>query len=124
VHILPLGAQSLRFSEVRKFVLIMIGDPEREQRLSTIHLQELFGLTRAEARVAIRTLNGKGLQGIASDLSVTISTVRIHLQRVFEKTGTHRQAELVRLLLQTQTDVEAGSVKNRKYTCEAAAASA
>jgi DNA-binding CsgD family transcriptional regulator len=41
---------------------------------------------------------------VAEELSVTLSTVRIHLQRGFEKTQTHRQAELVRLLLDIQAD--------------------
>jgi DNA-binding CsgD family transcriptional regulator len=34
---------------------------------------------------------------------VTLSTARTHLQSVFEKTGTHRQAELVRLLIELET---------------------
>ncbi|MFD0325598.1 helix-turn-helix transcriptional regulator [Lysobacter gummosus] len=46
------------------------------------------------------TSEGHGLQHVANALGVTLSTVRIHLQHVFEKTNTHRQAELVRLLLQ------------------------
>ena len=49
--------------------------------------------------MALLTLRGAGLRPIAEELAVSVSTVRIHLQRVFEKTGTHRQAALVRLLL-------------------------
>ena len=36
---------------------------------------------------------------VAENLGVTLSTVRTHLQRAFEKTDTRRQSELVRLLL-------------------------
>lgn len=36
---------------------------------------------------------------ISDELSVSLATVRTHLQHVFDKTETHRQAELVRLLL-------------------------
>lgn len=62
-------------------------------------LRRIYGLTRAESDVAVRILGGKGLAPIAEELSVSLTTVRTHLQRIFDKTGTHRQAELVRLLL-------------------------
>jgi DNA-binding CsgD family transcriptional regulator len=39
------------------------------------------------------------LNPIAEELSVSVTTVKTHLRHVFEKTGTHRQAELVRLVL-------------------------
>jgi DNA-binding CsgD family transcriptional regulator len=46
------------------------------------------------------------LQSVADKMSVSISTVRIHLQRAFDKTATHRQAELVRLLLTIEAGLE------------------
>nr|WP_324683339.1 LuxR C-terminal-related transcriptional regulator [Mycobacterium sp. 94-17] len=36
---------------------------------------------------------------MAESAAVSITTVRTHIQRIFRKTGTHRQAELVRLLV-------------------------
>jgi DNA-binding CsgD family transcriptional regulator len=65
-------------------------------------------LTPAEEKVALRVLCGHGLQYAADELHVGTSTVRVHLQRVFEKTGTHRQAELVRLL----NEIEASHVQS------------
>lgn len=62
-------------------------------------LQALFGLTMAEARLAREVMQGDGLQACARRLGVAANTARTHLNRVFEKTGTKRQAELVRLLL-------------------------
>src|SRR4029079_16210961 len=84
--------------------LVVIVDPEREPLALASMLKGLYGLTPAEATVAIEVLRGGGLQSVADKMSVSISTVRIHLQRVFDKTATHRQAELVRLLL----TIEAG----------------
>ncbi|WP_433603099.1 LuxR C-terminal-related transcriptional regulator [Nocardia sp. CA-135953] len=55
-------------------------------------------MTGAEARVAAAALRGEGLRSIAEELAVSANTVRTHLRRVFEKTGTHRQAEPVRVL--------------------------
>lgn len=81
-------------------VLVAIADPDCQARLPADVLEELFDLTAAEAAVAIEILGCDGLQAIADRLGVTLSTIRVHLQRVFEKTGVHRQAELVRLLLE------------------------
>lgn len=43
---------------------------------------------------------GTGIQAAADRLQISRSTGRTHLARIFEKTGTHRQAELVHLMLQ------------------------
>ena len=34
-------------------------------------------------------------------MDVSFNTVRTHLRQIFDKTGTHRQAELVSLLLRS-----------------------
>ena len=44
-------------------------------------------------------MEGKSLQEAANDLEVKKDTVRKHLQAIFLKTGTSRQAELIRLLM-------------------------
>lgn len=62
-------------------------------------LEKIYGLTPAEARVVGRILVGRTLEESARDLGVGLETVRTHLQRVFRKVGTTRQADLVRLLL-------------------------
>jgi DNA-binding CsgD family transcriptional regulator len=43
---------------------------------------------------------------VAERLGISFATARTHLSRIFEKTGVHRQAELVRLVL-GQDDVAA-----------------
>lgn len=78
---------------------LLVSDPDRALPAAEDHLRELYGLTLAEARVAGAVLATERLQDIADRLAVSLSAIRIHLQRVFEKTGTHRQAELVRLLM-------------------------
>jgi DNA-binding CsgD family transcriptional regulator len=46
-------------------------------------------------------VEGRSLRGASEDLDVSYSTVRNHLQHIFEKTGVSRQAELVALLART-----------------------
>lgn len=57
----------------------------------------LFDLTSAEARVVSQLVSGEGLTKAASNLNIARSTARFHLTNILEKTGTHRQAELVRV---------------------------
>jgi len=61
-------------------------------------LSKVFGLTKAEARLAQALVCGASLPDAAKNLGVTHNTVRTHMKRIFEKTGLNRQAELVRLL--------------------------
>lgn len=58
---------------------------------------DLFGLTSAEARVVSQLVSGRGLTKAASQLNIARSTARYHLTNILGKTGSHRQAELVRV---------------------------
>lgn len=55
----------------------------------------IFGLTAAEARVAVQLAGGYSLAEIAETNGVNISTLRAQLRSVYAKTGTNKQAELV-----------------------------
>ena len=54
-----------------------------------------FGLTPAEARLALHLAAGETLRSAEAKLSMTYETARTHLKSIFQKTGTCRQAELV-----------------------------
>ena len=58
----------------------------------------LFGLSRAEARLALGLLAGQTPQECAREAGVGVATVRSQLHSMFAKTGARRQAELVALL--------------------------
>ena len=79
--------------------LLLVADPEaRPQAPPPALLREAFGLTRAEAEVAARAANGDGVPALAASLDISPGTARLHLHRVFEKTGARRQAELAAVL--------------------------
>jgi len=59
----------------------------------------LYGLTGGELRVVLAVANGMGAKEAAELLGLSEPTVRTHLQRAFEKTGTSRQAELIKLMM-------------------------
>ena len=65
----------------------------------TARLRAEFGLTKAEARLALRLAEGSSLASAAQTFGVKLTTIRSQLQQVFAKTGTSRQSELVAMLL-------------------------
>lgn len=92
---MPLDALDAR----QRHVIVLLIDPVYARLPDPALLRRQFDLTRAEAALAGEILRGDGLSACAARLGIKPSTARTHLRRVFEKTGTHRQAELVRLLV-------------------------
>jgi DNA-binding CsgD family transcriptional regulator/PAS domain-containing protein len=60
---------------------------------------KLYNLTGSELRVVMAIAPGLGVTEAVDLLGLSEATVRTHLKSAFQKTGTSRQAELVRLLL-------------------------
>jgi DNA-binding CsgD family transcriptional regulator len=63
-----------------------------------------FGLTPAEARLAVHLVTGESLRSAAAKLSISYETARSQLKNIFNKTGTGRQAELVVVILTALPD--------------------
>jgi DNA-binding CsgD family transcriptional regulator len=93
----------------RPAAIIIVIDPETGIRTQSDELRRLFNLTPAEANFAIEILNADGIQAAADRLSISRATARTHLARIFEKTGTRRQAALVRLLLSATLSLQQNS---------------
>lgn len=78
--------------------LLIITDPEDDVSSATEPLRALYGLTAKEAEVAVHAARGEGLATVAATLGMARSTAQSHLKKVFDKTQTHRQAELAWLV--------------------------
>lgn len=63
-------------------------------------LSQRYNFTAAEAALAAEILKGDGRAAAAQRCKISDATAKTHLKNIFEKTGTHRQAELVRFLLE------------------------
>jgi len=61
-------------------------------------LTGLFDLTQAEVRLATALAQGLSLKAAAAEAGLRFSTVRTYLNRIFRKTGTNQQSQLVALL--------------------------
>ena len=89
----------------RPRAILFVTDPETAVAVRCDTLREDFGLTLAEAAVAVEIVEGDGLQAAAARLRISLATARTHLAHVFDKTDTRRQAELVSLLLRSRPGV-------------------
>lgn len=74
-------------------------DPEYKIPLSEDYLRETYGMTRAEAKVAVLLATGHAIDEIAETTGTTDNAVKFHLKAIYAKTGTHRQSELVARIL-------------------------
>jgi len=105
LHVLvsPLRTEALYLGKAIPTAIIFITDPERKPWMPTEWLQQLYGLTPAEARLAQLLASGSSLKEASEQLKVAVSTVRSQLNSVFAKTNTNRQSELMQLLLMSPT---------------------
>jgi DNA-binding CsgD family transcriptional regulator len=78
--------------------ILMIVDPDEHLDPAEPVLQQVFGLTPAEARVAISVAHGLDVAEIALTKAVSEGPVRTQLKTIFAKTETRRQAQLVGLI--------------------------
>ena len=83
-------------------VALFVQEPAQVAPMPGEAFARLYGLTGGEFRVLLALAQGLGAKEAADMLGIGEPTVRTHLQRIFSKTGTSRQAELL-LLLQSST---------------------
>jgi DNA-binding CsgD family transcriptional regulator/PAS domain-containing protein len=93
-------------------MLVLIIDPSTALRAPTAAIQAAFGLTPAEARVAVLIGSGRSGPETAAMLGISPSTVKTHLKRCFEKTGVHSQVGLARILGALPIDPSMGGKLN------------
>lgn len=108
VLILPLRAETAWLAQ-RPAAIVFVKDPEAGALPSRDEIRRLFALTPAQAALAREILTGDGIQAAARRLGISRSTARTHLLEVFQRTGTRRQAELVRVILQQSLSARGSS---------------
>ena len=75
-----------------------LNDPERPLLLDVKLLQRSYHLTKAKCELAQELASSESVNAISARLGVARATVKTQLESVFAKTGTHRHADLVKLL--------------------------
>lgn len=99
VLVAPLRTDRRMQADGRATAMVLLADPEAAVPAPSEALRTAYGLTAGEARAAAALLDHTHLADVAEALGVSLATVRTLLQRAFDKTDTHSQAGLVRLML-------------------------
>jgi DNA-binding CsgD family transcriptional regulator/PAS domain-containing protein len=99
VLVVPVHGARSALGVSRAAAVLYVTDPLRAGQPSEARLRVLFGLTRAEARVALRLVAGRTAPEIAAELQIATETVRSHRKQIFAKVDVHTQAELAQRTL-------------------------
>jgi len=99
-HVLPLTAGARRIAGVNYAAVaaLFVRKADLEGPFPLDAIADTYQLSPAELRVMMMAVELGGVPEIAPALGVSESTVRTHLQRIFDKTGCRRQADLVKLV--------------------------
>ena len=77
---------------------IMVVDTAMDSQTHVRSLADAFALTPVETRLVVQLAEGRSVQEAAQRLRLKVETARTYLKQIFQKTGTHRQVDLVQLL--------------------------
>lgn len=99
-HLLPLNSGIVGNARIRDegaFALLLSAPSKGDSTITLEALALLYDLTVTEARVFRLLCAGYPTRKIADELKIAPSTIKTHILRIYEKTGQHRQADLVAL---------------------------
>jgi DNA-binding CsgD family transcriptional regulator len=98
IHVVPLRRAARDVFSGADIIVVATSVNGHRGRPSPSVLAGLFDLSPAESRLAGCLSEGLTLAESASRCGVTISTARTYLHRIFQKTGTRQQSQLVAML--------------------------
>ena len=99
VAVLPLKASHAAAARwQRPLAVLVLTDPAAPGGLAPGLVEQMLGLSPAEARLALLLAAGKTVKDFAAAEGVSWHTARTHLKNAMRKTACHRQLELVALL--------------------------
>ncbi len=78
--------------------VLIVSDGSLPDTIDQNLLRQAFDISPAESRLAAMLLEGGTARDVAQRMGLSYQTVRNQLKSLFEKTGTARQSELVKLL--------------------------
>ena len=92
----PISGQVYSSSLSRPRTLILIDDPSETERQCGELMRMIYGFTPVEVRLADLLLQGLQTKELGARVSLSHDAVRFHLKKMFAKTGTRKQSELMR----------------------------
>lgn len=85
---------------------LFLTDPSSKHQVSRKILTQAYALSSRECDICEAFLNQSSLEKTAAACGLSLATVRTYIKEIYEKTGQHTQAELMRLLMGLTLDFE------------------
>lgn len=106
-HLLPLtaGRRQAFAASYESCAVLFVSKAGLDTVVAPDLIRKLFKLTPAELRVFLSIVEVGGVPDVARSMGIAETTIKTHLARIFMKTGTKRQADLVRLLAAFSTPI-------------------
>jgi DNA-binding CsgD family transcriptional regulator len=99
LFVAPLSANRFTPAAPCAVVAVFVSDPEHVAEPAEAVVRGMYALTPTEAVFAVLLASGHNVESAAVSLGIAVHTARTHLKRVFRKTRTRTQTQLVRVLL-------------------------
>ena len=95
--------RALTLDDAEPAIALFIVQPGQPNHHGIDGLAEAYGLSKAETRILKALMETEGPAEAAARLNIALSTVKSHLRKIFQKTSTSRQADLLRLVERART---------------------
>ena len=87
-------------------VVMFIFESNISNDKSSADVARIFGLTKAEARLTLAIVNGMTATEYSLEHGISINTAYSQIKEILAKTGTRRQAELIKLVIEHSPSLE------------------
>lgn len=98
-RVLPIRGEDDFFQIPQIRAALFVSNPNQRFESGVELIARMHGLTETETRLATALVSGASLQEAADMMQIAKGTARKHLAHIMAKTGAHRQAELISLIL-------------------------
>jgi DNA-binding CsgD family transcriptional regulator/PAS domain-containing protein len=106
VEVAPIRGRGVELDRGFSGAMMFVIDPMRTDVVSTEGMQALYNLTGAESDICRLIIEGLGTGDVADARNTGRETVRTHVKRLLDKTGTKNRAQLVRLALSVNLPID------------------
>jgi adenylate cyclase len=97
-HVLPLTSGARRRAGASYAAAVFVRQADIDIPAAPEVIAKRYELTASELRVLLTVVESGGVLNIGEALGIPEARAKTHLRRLFEKTGTNEQADLVRLV--------------------------
>lgn len=99
VHVKPVAIREHGFHMLGVAAIVLIVDPARRARVDPELVQRVYGITPAQARIAVSLAEGRTLRQIAAETGRSYDSVRTHLKHMYIRMNITHPYDVIQTVL-------------------------